>query len=114
MRVLVATIKSQFYLPLIPFEGEHYKGVFGLKYDVVESFMLRNQLHGPGWVTLSDSYASIDAQNEDNYLSFKLNNEAHLSLASKSELPSFSVLSIYIQKNKNNKFEGIFLSNHIL
>lgn len=108
--MLRVTVRSQSRLPSVPFEGRTYKGVFGAKYDPVKAFMLRNNLQGPGWVSLTQTPPAVDDSNEANYLCFEPKEETHLKPSFKRELPFFSVLSIFVSRNPQGRLECFFLS----
>lgn len=94
----------------IPPEGKHYKGVIGKQYSVLNSFMIRKEIHGPSWLTIKGVQAENDSENPSNFVIFRLNTENSIESFTDKKIPAISVLSMQTQKFKG-KISAIALSN---
>jgi hypothetical protein len=109
--VFEVSLPSSAYLPDIPFEGKFYKGVFGAKYNIVKSFMLRNHIEGPSWIRFKSPIICPKFEFFSNFLTYTIRSEEELENKYFTKIPTFSVLSIHvIQKQKALK--AIYLSNN--
>lgn len=109
--VIEVTFNTSSKIPDIPFEGRYYRGYFGANYDYANSFMLRHKIEGPCWIKFKNMVPCTEFIFLPNYLTFKVKFEEEISFIVEESYPSFSFLSIHIEKDRQ-QLQALYLSKN--